>query len=79
MAAPKQKPDGPKGPEQQKNYEQLRQELDGILSELQSPDLDIDKALKHYGRGLELVEELEEYLSTAENTVRELKSRLDGR
>lgn len=58
------------------DYEKLRDELDTILSELQG-DLDIDQALKHYGRGLELIKKLEEYLESAENTVRELKARFD--
>ena len=59
------------------NYEDLRSELDTILSELQKSDLDIDQALKHYERGLELIKRLEKYLSDAENTVRELKARFD--
>jgi exodeoxyribonuclease VII small subunit len=59
------------------NYEDLRSELDTILAELQKSDLDIDQALKHYGRGLELVKQLEKYLADAENTVRELKARSD--
>ncbi len=55
------------------NYEELKQELDVILAELQGDDLDIDRALTRYKRGLELVKALEEYLDQAENTVRELK------
>ena len=55
------------------SYEQLKTELDTIMLELQRDDLDIDKALKHYERGLELVKQLEDYLQTAENTIHELK------
>lgn len=59
------------------SYEQLKAELDGILAELQQGDLDIDQALKHYERGLELVRQLEAYLKTADNKVRQLKAKFD--
>lgn len=61
------------------DYETLQNELDSILDDLQSGSLDIDQALEKYKRGLELVKELEKYLDTAENTVRELKARFDKR
>lgn len=60
------------------NYEQLKTELDSLLTELQRDDLDVDKALEHYRRGLELVKQLEKYLSTAENKVRDIKSSFDS-
>lgn len=56
------------------NYEQLRTELEAIVSDLQRDDLDIDQALKHYERGLELVRQIDEYLNKAENRIRELKA-----
>lgn len=59
------------------DYGKLRSELDAILDELQSGDLDIDRALERYGRGLELIGQLEKYLADAQNTVRELKARFD--
>ncbi len=62
-----------KSPNPDKNYEQLKTELDFILLELQREDMDVDLALKHYERGLELVKELETYLKTAENKITELK------
>jgi exodeoxyribonuclease VII small subunit len=62
----------------QLNYEQLKTELDKIMVELQNEDLDVDAALKHYQRGLELVQKLEKYLETAENQVRELKAKFSG-
>lgn len=60
------------------SYESLREELDAVLDELQREDLPVDKALAHYKRGLELVQQLETYLKTAENTVTELKSKFDS-
>jgi exodeoxyribonuclease VII small subunit len=59
------------------NYQELKAELDSIMAKLQAEDLDVDEALKLYQRGLELVQELDSYLKTAENTVQELKARFD--
>lgn len=61
----------------QPSYDELRSELDAVLAELQGDGLDIDKALKAYARGLELVRQLEQYLESAENTVREIKAGSD--
>lgn len=60
------------------DYKALQQELDTILSKLQHSELDIDEAVKAYERGMELVKELEMYLSKAENTVTKLKARFEG-
>jgi exodeoxyribonuclease VII small subunit len=56
-------------------YQSLKTELDGIMAELQRDDLDVDIALQHYKRGLALVQQLEQYLKTAENQVIELKAK----
>lgn len=56
------------------DYQALSQELDTIMSELQRDDLNVDDALKHYERGLELVKQLEQYLESAENKITELKA-----
>jgi len=60
-------------PEKKIDYRKLSEELDGILSDLQQDDIDIDKAMRQYERGLELVKELEAYLKDAENKVSKLK------
>jgi len=56
------------------SYEALSSELEAIMLELQRDDLDIDLAIKHYERGLELIKALENYLKTAENKISELKA-----
>jgi exodeoxyribonuclease VII small subunit len=56
------------------DYIALQAELDTILSDLQREDSDVDAALKQYARGLEIIKQLEAYLQTAENTVRELQA-----
>ncbi|MDL2363360.1 MAG: exodeoxyribonuclease VII small subunit [Patescibacteria group bacterium] len=58
----------------QPTYEQLNTELEKIVSELQQDTVDIDTAIEHYQRGLQLVKELEVYLENATNNVQELKA-----
>jgi exodeoxyribonuclease VII small subunit len=60
------------------NYEELKAELDEIMLALQQEDLDVDKAIEHYRRGLELIQSLEAYLKTAENKITELKAKFAG-
>jgi exodeoxyribonuclease VII small subunit len=57
------------------NYQELKSELDQIMLSLQEEDLDVDKALEHYQRGLELVQQLETYLKDAENKIIEIKAK----
>lgn len=59
-----------------KNYRQLKDELDQIVADLDSVDLDVEEALKLYDKGQVVIKELEEYLKTAENRVEELKAKL---
>jgi len=58
------------------DYAALNAELEEILAKLQSGELNIDEALPAYERGMALVKELEDYLKTAENKVKSLKSKL---
>ena len=60
-----------------RSYEALKTELDAVTTELQRDALDVDVALAQYQRGLELVQQLEHYLATAENTVKELKAKFN--
>jgi exodeoxyribonuclease VII small subunit len=65
-------------PKKTPSYEELKQELDGILESLQHENLDVDTALKNYKRGLELVQQLETYLEAAENTIKEIKASFEN-
>ena len=56
-----------------KSYKQLQEELDELLEQLQSAELDIDKALILHKEGERLVGELESYLKNAKNEVEHLK------
>jgi exodeoxyribonuclease VII small subunit len=52
------------------DYRALQNELDEVLTSLQSGDLTIDEALKAYERGQEIVAQLEKYLKQAENKIK---------
>lgn len=67
-----------KAKEDEVNYEELKSELDDIMLALQQEDLDVDKAIEYYQRGLELVQSLEKYLKTAENRITELKAKFNA-
>ncbi len=59
------------------NYQELNDELEAVIAALQHEDLGVDEALQHYQRGLELIKQLEIYLTNAENTVRELQAKFN--
>ena len=57
-------------------YQELQDELEVILGELQREDIDVDEAMKKYEKGLEITKQLESYLESAENTVKEIQSKI---
>ena len=50
-------------------------ELEQLVTKLQTGELGIDEAAKAYERGMNLVDQLEEYLKTAENQITELQAK----
>ena len=56
-----------------KSYGELQAELEEVLLQLQSGELDIDQALKLHKQGEALVAELEAYLADAKNEIEQLK------
>jgi exodeoxyribonuclease VII small subunit len=58
-------------------YRELNDELDNIMLELQSGELDIDLAVEKYERGMQILKKLETYLTTAENKVKLIKNNFD--
>ncbi len=54
------------------SYQSLTDELDSLMSNLQSGDLDIEAAMKAYERGLVIISELEKQLKLAENKVKKI-------
>jgi exodeoxyribonuclease VII small subunit len=57
------------------SYQELRAELDDIMLKLQAEELDVDKALEYYQRGLELTHQLDNYLKNATNRIVEIKAK----
>ncbi len=55
------------------DYRKLSNQLDEILEQLQSGEIDIDDAIAQYGRGMEIVEQLQKYLKEAQNKVTKIK------
>lgn len=60
-------------------YQDLKSELDDVLIDLQQDDIDVDKALKSYKRGLELIEQLSKQIKDAENTIVELQAKFPSK
>jgi exodeoxyribonuclease VII small subunit len=60
-------------------YQDLETELQGIIGWFEGDNFDVDEAVAKYKRGLELLKELEQYLNTAENTVRKLKAKFSAK
>lgn len=59
------------------NYQEMAAELDAILEALQTSDMDIDEAVKAYEHGMQLVQQLEEYLQRAENKINKVKAKFE--
>jgi exodeoxyribonuclease VII small subunit len=55
-------------------YAVLQAELNDILIWFEGDDFEIEAAIEKYKRGMEIVEQLEAKLETAQNTIRELKA-----
>lgn len=57
-----------------KSYQQLRKELDTILDELESKDIDIDEALALHKKGQEILNQMEKYLENISDAIKTKKS-----
>lgn len=53
----------------QNSYRDLNDELELIISKLQSSDLDVDQVVKEYERAKILIKQLEDYLKSASNKI----------
>lgn len=56
----------------------LQTELDGVMRELESDELDIDQAAELYERGLKLLAELKARLEKTENKITKLNETFDA-
>lgn len=60
------------------DYKKLSAELDSILEELQTADIDVDESMRLYQRGMTVARELEKYVQTAENKITKLKQSFEN-
>lgn len=60
------------------DYAKLNRELETIVDQLQTADLDIDEAVKLYERGMKIIKDLEAYLKTAESKVSKIKASFEA-
>lgn len=60
-----------------RSYQDMLDELDGLLTWFQSEDVDLTEAIAKFEQGMELIEMLESHLKSAENKVETIKQRFD--
>lgn len=61
-----------------KTYKAMATELDRLMEELQSDELDIDEAVKVYEKARKLIGTMEAHLDGAETKITKLKANLDS-
>jgi exodeoxyribonuclease VII small subunit len=61
-----------------KTYKQMAAELDALMQDLQSDNLDIDEAVRVYEQASKLIGQMEAYLQKTENKITKIKADLDG-
>ncbi len=59
------------------NFSTSMAELEKITAWFESGDVDLDKGLVQFERGMEIIAELKDYLSKVENRVEQVKQKFD--
>lgn len=55
------------------NFNQLNAELDGLIVDLQSSSIDVDKMLEKYKRGMQIIQELNNSLKKTKLEIEKIK------
>lgn len=55
-------------------YRDLRAQLDLVVEQMQSPDIDIEESLELYKKGQSLIHKLNKYLETAKIEIENIKT-----
>lgn len=58
------------------NFTKSYSELQAIVEWFEKEEIDLEDGIKKFEEGIGLVKDLKEYLSTVENKVKELKSKI---
>jgi len=56
-------------------FRELSDQLDAVLQQLQTDEVDVDEALKLHKQGTKLLEQLEKRLTSAEHQVTTIKTK----
>jgi len=59
------------------NFAEAFENLNKIVEQLESGDVDLDKALKQYEEGLKLVQQCKKQLDEVENRVKVIREKYD--
>jgi exodeoxyribonuclease VII small subunit len=63
--------------EESKRYQDMLQEVEAIVRQISSPDLDLDGMVSKVERGYLLIEKMKERLNTTKSKLDELHKRFD--
>lgn len=58
---------------EQRTYQQMRAELDALMTWFEQDNIDVDTAVTKYEQAIKLAKEIEVYLRNAENKINKLK------
>ena len=62
-----------------KTYQQMAEELSGLVDWFESDQLNLDEAVAKYQQAMELIEQMEKQLKTAQNQVEKIAAKFgDG-
>ncbi|MBX4201445.1 exodeoxyribonuclease VII small subunit [Candidatus Saccharibacteria bacterium] len=60
-----------------KNYQQLSEEFAGLLAWFESDQVNLDEAIDKYEQAMEVLDEMQLYLKTAQNKIKKVTAKFD--
>ena len=60
-----------------KNYQQMSDELAELMAWFESEQVNLDEAVSKYGQAMELIDEMQAYLKSAENKVKKISAKFE--
>ena len=64
-------------PKKPKDYQQLNDQLTSLLDWFETGDVNLDEAAAKYEEALKLINQMEEYLKTAENKIKKISAKFE--
>lgn len=65
-------------PSKNKTYQQMAEELSELVSWFEGEDIELDQAVAKYEQAMELLDQMEAYLTAAENKIKKINQRFDN-